>query len=344
MRPWRSTPSNLPHSRHRRSFSAEARDRRGKVVYLTENSMKDSPEHPNAGPVEQSLLAASSDIRAELGAVRSLLEDFDDIAGKVLLPYDDPEELEPGLRTVILARRAGNKSLDYTKQRYVDGAPRFRKHGKTEALQRAYVAAYFAAKCYIAHIRRKLEPRGTREPTCGEFGASVVLQRLVSSFFCAHLMYRLGHRYEAHSVSRHILEQIAWAHSAAAFTELGDIERIITTKTVTKLSRFFPDMGRLYGLLSQDVHLDYSGHSQFLGTDGEFISVRYAQEEFLAYGQVILTLADAYGAVYEATQVNFIHQPEAIVMRDGALQLNQERPFLDVIRQHVDAIKAAAAG
>jgi hypothetical protein len=277
-----------------------------------------------------------------LGPVRELLEDFDDVEGKVLIPYNDPAGLEPGIRTVVIANKLGNRRLDYTQRRYVDGTSRPRKNEQFATEIRAYVAAYREAKHYIRRIRRKLSTDGRRGPTHGEYGASVVLQRLYSSFFCAHLLYRLGHRYEAHSVSRHILEQIAWAHSAATLTQLADIEKLVTTKTITNLTRFIPFTGRLYGLLSRNVHLDYSGHGAFLSVAEEYGVVRYALPYFREYGEVLLSLADAYGAVYEASQLEFVHEPETIVVRDGNVELNPERPFLRIITAQLAALDMAA--
>jgi len=165
-------------------------------------------------------------------------------------------------------------------------------------------------------------------PRNGAFGASVFLQRLPYSFFSAHLLYRLGHRYEGHAVARLILEQIAWAYAAHTMTEISDIIRIKTTKAISQLKRRVPSAGRTYGFLSEKTHIDYSNLLEFLKIYNEKSVVLLTQPNFREYAVIMLELADLFGIVWELSQFEYIPDPETVIKGSNGIKINSERPFL----------------
>jgi hypothetical protein len=151
--------------------------------------------------------------------VHDLLEDFEVVATDqytALIPrYFHIRTLSENVMSAVIAASYGLASIDYAKKRYyVSEEIDEGLEARSEKLQ--YIKAYVSAKRYISGMIHKFSNKEEQPPpSSGVFGASLVLERLQYSFFCAHLLYSLGHRYEGHSVSRLILEQIAWAHVAS---------------------------------------------------------------------------------------------------------------------------------
>lgn len=271
---------------------------------------------------------------------RELLEDFEFLGtmqhAALISRRDVGSLLEDNVRAALVASTLRLKSLDYARKRYIEDRPPSPHSDRHEA----YVAAYKAAKRYVQRVIEKLDTRERPEPTMGVFGASVVLERLPASFFCAHLLYRLGHKYEGHAVARVILEQIAWAYSAHLTDDMEVIQKIETTRTISGLKNLLPDAGRLYGFLSSKTHIDYSSHEEFLQVEGDNNVVIHAKGEFLEFAQVILTLADYFGIVWEVTQIGYIDAPEAVhADKTAKPSINSNRPFAKEMADHLKLVK-----
>lgn len=243
---------------------------------------------------------------------------------------------EANIRAALIASTLRLRSLDYARRRYVEDlfvSPKANRH-------EAYVTAFKAAKLYVKRIINKVNASEGPEPTVGVFGASLVLERLPASFFCAHLLYRLGHKYEGHAVARIILEQLAWAYAAHSIDNIEAIKRISTTGTISLLKGLLPEAGRIYGFLSSKTHIDYSSHEEFLKIEGNANFVIHAKEDFVEFAQVILTMADYFGIVWEATQLPYIDDPEAVFFDERAkLVANPARPFAVEMANHLTLVK-----
>ena len=274
--------------------------------------------------------------------LRATLEDFEFIGliGEGALVSRDSQW--PGFVECVHAsaqaslRRLG--SLDYARRRY----PPPQHLAVGNELRREYVDTYLAAASYVSRIRRKF--RGRPETTLGVFGASLVLYRLELSFFCAHLLYRLGHRYEGHAVSRLILEQLAWAYVAHRFDDIAHIKAVNTTASISTLKRLCPYTGRLYGFLTAKTHVDYASHTEFLNEHSGRNYVLLTQPQFLEYTQVMLWLADQYAIVYEATQYDYVRRPECVKRQStGDIRVLTTRPFLRVMTRRIKRMEKLTA-
>jgi hypothetical protein len=275
---------------------------------------------------------------------RELLEDFDVLGnGQHLVLVRRGEHLtylRENVGAALVASTLHLKSLDYAKRRYCEP-----ENGEADLdpVAESYLAAYHSAKSYVTRLLEKLETEGHPDPTVGVFGASLALARLPPSFFCAHLLYRLGHHYEGHAVSRLILEQIAWAYAAHKFDDRNAVAKIETTRAISHLKHFDPDVGPLYGFLSKKTHIDYSSHGEFLHAERGKIAVAHSQPRFAECGQTVLFLADLFGIVWELSLLPYIEKPEAIVLgKDGPIR-NSERPFLKTMNEHLDQLESVTA-
>jgi hypothetical protein len=271
--------------------------------------------------------------------VRELLEDFH-IAGTVqcvaIVSRDEHlHHLRENVQAATVAYTLGLKSLDYAKRHYCKSSDSERVDGPVEA----YIDVYHASKGYVLHMVNKLKNESHETPL-GVYGAALALERLLPSFFCAHLLYRLGHGYEGHAVSRLILEQIAWAYAAYKLEDLETIKSIKTTKAISQLRQFVPRAGKVYGFLSKKTHIDYSSHAEFLCVQDGRPAVRHAQPKFDEYGRTMLFLADIFGMVWELSQCSYIGVPEAIVIEPVPAP-DPKRQFLSIMKNHIDAIDGA---
>ncbi len=273
---------------------------------------------------------------------RELLEDFEVIATvqtMALIPRQGiPESLRPNVRAAVIASPLRLSSVDYARRRYVSSPEP--PEANEDSPRIAYTAAYLSAKAYMSRLMEKLKTSGRPDPSVGVFGASLVLERLAPSFFCAHFLYRMGHKYEGHAVARLILEQIAWAYSAYQSNDLAFLENIETTRSVGALKRLVPEIGRLYGFLSTKTHIDYSSHMEFLRVeDGQNI-VLHAQPHYDEYAEIVLRLADLFGLVWEISQADYLDDFEAI---DVHRSPKQDRTFLTTLKEHASRISELSA-
>jgi hypothetical protein len=272
--------------------------------------------------------------------VRELLEDFEIVSTinhMALISNQGFVDFRNNVYAAVLASSLGLASLDYTKRRYCNEEPDQQKNEVTR-----YIEAYKTAKTHIHTVMSRLSTEGKQPPSLGVFGASLVLERLPSSFFSAHLLYRLGNEYDAHAVSRLILEQIAWAHCAYSCDNIEKIRTIITTKTLSKLKNVFPKCGRLYSFLSRKAHISYSSHGEFLELQRERNLVLLSHTNFYEYTFVILTLADLFAVVWELTQLDYMNKLESIEIKNGFPAVVAGRPFQKVIQNHLKDFKEAA--
>lgn len=264
--------------------------------------------------------------------VRDLLEDFE-VVGTVaeialISRYPERTALHENMHAAIVASTFGLSSIDYAKRKYCRSEKKPQHHPPKSEPSHVYINAYLACKQYVWRMVEKIKTDGLPQPSNGVFGASLVLERLPYSFFSAHILYRLGHRYEGHAVARLILEQIAWAYAAYTMDDLEDIDRIVTTKSISRLKSFVPETGILYGFLSDKTHIDYRNHPEFIQTDTGKNVIVYAQPVFKEYAIVMLNLADLFGIVWEVSQLDYLAEVEAIRVSGDDIALNPSRPFL----------------
>lgn len=272
---------------------------------------------------------------------RELLENFKAVGTRlhtVIVPgATDQKRLEENVFAAVLACTLRLSSIDYTKQRYCTS----RDEKQQENSHSLYVQSYFSAKSYMQIMVKKLVTDGRPSPQLGGIGSDLVLERLPTSFFSAHLLYQLGSRYEGHAVSRLILEQIAWAYAACHMTDLDEIEAIETTKSISKLKQLAPWAGNLYGFLSQKTHIDYQNHKEFLTVEDGRDMVLLSHAEPLEYASVILQLADLFGIVWELSQAPYIDKFEAVEKNNNKFSPRKDRPFLAKLYRHLELIEDA---
>jgi hypothetical protein len=262
-----------------------------------------------------------------------LLVNFEPIAfaGKVsaLVAADAPNELKDRVLAAITSYEIGNKGIDHVYKTYFASKRRPRREPIGEIQAETHRAALDRIERTFAQLDSE-----RAEPTLGEFGAALVLERLRTSFFSAHVLYRLGRLIEAHAVSRFILEQIAWAYGARHCDDEKSLKAVSATKSVTLLKTLIPGMGKLYGSLTRYAHLGFSEHDDFVWTrkSGRAALVISNQREAVVEELVLLGLADACAIVYEISQHRFMKKSTSVRRAGDAWIPRPNRPFIRVMR------------
>lgn len=268
--------------------------------------------------------------------VRKLLEDFEVVstsAYMALIPTMAKSDIfRENVQTVVLASTLRLNSLDYTKKKYVANSNLPNQKKETDY----YISAYKLAKHHIEVAMATLETESRPKPSFGVFRASVALERLVSSFFSTHVLYSLGNAYEGHAVARLILEQIGWAYQAAPLDNLEEIKAIKTTKSISRLTSFYPNAGKLYGFLSKKTHIDYDSHHEFIKIEDDRNVVVLGQDRTAEYAKVLLVLADIFVAVWEFSQYDYLPSVESVEKKDNNIILRTDRPFREKLNNVMD--------
>lgn len=238
------------------------------------------------------------------------------------------------VRAAMAAADGRLSNVDHARRTYVD-AGAVRAQAEQTRASDLLLASYRLAANAIRDARRRLEPDRGRDPTLGEFAASIALERLVASVKSIHLLYRLGHRTDADAVARVIVEQIGWAHVAAPLDDLDQIDRIKPSKTISSLKALYPTAGDLYGQLTETAHLDLAQHqARFERGDG---TNRITQQEpTLVHGTLaLLILADMWLAVWESSQARYLSSLHHITSGEAGFTLRPDRAFKTAMLEHI---------
>ncbi|MDX2377869.1 hypothetical protein M4I32_13790 [Microbacterium sp. LRZ72] len=230
------------------------------------------------------------------------------------------------LSAAAIATNARLKSVDRVRRLYVDEE---RISAATAAPAHAlYTASYRLATNHMTRVWESLKPEPEADASLGVFAASIALQRLKYTLFAAHLLYQFGLVFEADTVARQMLEQLGWALTAETMDSHEQLDAINTTKTIGRLARTLPHLGRLYGQLSKSAHAGidehravFSVHKSGRGQVGHGFTTRTRGAAVLIY------LADAWAVVTETTQRGHMQEYIATDPREDFAPL-PERAFL----------------
>jgi hypothetical protein len=183
----------------------------------------------------------------------------------------------------------GVKSVDYFIKKY------FRDHNiiiDKESYQHCITMSLVRMRDYIVanvDYYRKIE----KPDIPSLFASSAALFRMENSFRGVLLCIKSGLSFEAFTLERNILEQIAWIYSV--YNHNGDFLEIQPSKCIRNLKTIYPEAGRLYGMLSNFLHVNPKITPSYVTFDGAGSSVIMRKpEDILTSIRVLLLLIDWY--------------------------------------------------
>jgi len=168
------------------------------------------------------------------------------------------------------------------------------------------------------------------------FACTAAILRLKNSFRAAVLCIRNGMHIEAVTISRLILEQIAWVSAIYSLTDDFDRYTELTPQScITSLKRIIPKSGALYGQLSETSHLHFDATLSYIKLRGDDLAIHLHDYELCAADAVrLLRLIDWLEIVGEHVYANLITQPRSTTLElDGTRTAKPDRAILAAIAQ-----------
>lgn len=248
-------------------------------------------------------------------------------------------ELPQNLRAAAAASALRLSSLDQAKRTYVSDL----EDDPRPASSELYRAAYRAARAHTLEAGERLKTNSKVALSLGTYAASVALQRAESGFMGAHLMYQLGLNFEGDAIARQVLEQIAWSLAVAGLEQPDSIRKVKAHRSITGLKATIPWAGDLYGELSATTHAGLSQHrTAFTARDDVQGVVLLAWSRLAESAANLLLLADAWGVVWELTQVDHMKKFSSLHSKKNPT-VRAKRPILKLAKSLVSEIDVAEA-
>lgn len=219
------------------------------------------------------------------------------------IPYDAPPELILNIIAAVKAHALGNKSIDYTKRQYEYAWKHLAQLDSESKLAREITAV---AKERTRVALEKVIEIKEKPDRFGLFVASAAFLRLQSTIRIASFAIHNGFHYEASSLMRIILEQLAWIYTVYNIQD-DKLLRIEPTKCITNLRTLFPGVGKFYGELSEGAHVSPDILHRYIRlVDGKlsiFIRTsKYEETDALR----LLYLADMYSVSTEVVYADWL--------------------------------------
>lgn len=229
------------------------------------------------------------------------LEDME-VAGDsrfaVAFPVDMPEEFKRRVFAAGKSYVAGLSSVDYTLRRYGQGwqFPPTETESDRVVLKLCRLVRSTAGYVidYLGRIPEKPD-------IASIFACTAAIYRLRSTFRGAVLCIRNGLHFEAVTLARLILEQIAWMSSIHRMTGDADaFTRVNPQACIGSLKALIPESGRIYGELREASHLHFDVTLDYIKVhEGDLAIFSHDMELAAADAVRLLVLLDWLGIVGE---------------------------------------------
>ena len=265
--------------------------------------------------------------------IKSLLQDFEFISSKdesIMVSRNGDPKLRKNLSAALVSSSLGLSSVDYARKRYLSDD--VVDCDLKDDLKELYFECYKASIEHILRTKKNFMHNTEYEPTYGQFGASLILERIETTITSAHLCFQLGNSFEGYALSRVVLEQIAWAYAAAQSDSESYVQELKSTKAITVLKEFIPQVGKIYGYLSNLTHIGYDSHKQIISvSDNGSYFINFNHFDFHDFALVLLELSDVFSAVWEKSF--YLHQLSlnSVSVSDLSVELMDEREFKEII-------------
>lgn len=246
------------------------------------------------------------------------------------VPLGTPGELRARMFAAWKSFGGGVTSVDEILQKH-RAAWHFDHEDRTE-LQVFVDGIVLSARDQAYNALRRWSGPHTRFDVPGQFAAGAALMRLQSSFTILSLLARFGFGFEAASVSRLMLEQIAWAYAVRDYADEA-LLGVPPTRSVSTLKELLPWAGRLYGRLSDYTHIDPALGGEYVRAHEGLSLVLLRRPQYWSpmLAWVCALLADAYVVVSEVVFPNA--EPVAVGIRNGKVELLRGRATLKLVSQ-----------
>jgi len=250
----------------------------------------------------------------------------------IAVPPDSSTQLKRNLLAAAKAYFMGLRSIDYVLKKY---GPYWDLEIELSRNQEVLRDMLRDVINQIRQTREWMDKIEDKPDKVGLFAAGAALIRLETSFKGAKALIKRGYNFEALGICRLILEQIAWAYSVH---ELEDemVFEINPTKSIAELKKLLPNVGRVYGLLSDEAHILPRLTPRYIRFKEPCPQVVLATtEEGARSAFILLQLADIFGIVVEYIYRELAPAFSHIVKdRNGKYRVNGSRPLSQIISHY----------
>jgi hypothetical protein len=246
------------------------------------------------------------------------------------VPLDTPEELRARMFAAWKSFGKGLLSIDEVLENN-RASWQFDREDRTE-LQVFVDDIVLACREHAYLALNSWASPDTHFKTMGQFAAGAALMRLHSSFTTLALLARFGFGFEAASVSRLILEQIAWVYAVRNHVDRS-LLGVSPTHSITGLRTLIPWAGHLYGTLSDYAHIDPELGNEYVSRRGDLSIVLLRRPQFWSprLAWVYALLSDMYVILTEVIFPN--DKSVAVQMNNDDVRLLPDRVTAKLVKQ-----------
>jgi len=252
------------------------------------------------------------------------------------VPFDAPRDAKRRVLAAFTSYVWGNTSVDYALKRHGD----LWEAARPSAEDRAIFEALSDAKNYVKRFASVIQSFKKATVSSGLVAAEASLVRLVASFQCCAFLIRAGYHFEAATICRLILEQLAWALAVHERSD-DDIFEMQPNSCIGELKSIHPEAGQLYGQLSKLAHLHPDHQPDYLRLEGGQLAVLHTlQHARWTLVFVLMKLADWFRTCGEYMTFAYLTDPQCTRAKaDGSPEILESRAFKRVIMDHVRKAK-----
>jgi len=249
----------------------------------------------------------------------------------VATSYDCPQDRQHQLRAVVLAEAFGEESIDAVYEEYV--SPYAAGIPSLPAELDPIIAGTSAGKEFVRRAIGRVLAIKDKPDHPGIFAAGAALLRLPITFRLATLAVRNGFHFETALLARMIVEQLAWVLAVHRYAD-EKMFAIDPHKCISRLKQYFPDVGRLYGALSEAGHIIPRRTLRYIEFTGaaeptiQLISLEFGFEDTA----LLLKIADMYAVVTEVVYSELLPDLQHVSRLDGGVSTSPNRPGVQMLK------------
>lgn len=245
------------------------------------------------------------------------------------VPKNSPVELKIKVLGAAKSYIYGNKSVDYTIKRYGKDWD----FPEIESEDILFSRLSKLIKVQSENLVEKFLSIECKSNSLAVFACTAAIYRLKNSFLGAAYCMNSYLHFETVSISRMILEQIAWMY---AICEMDDdrYQKARPQQCITKLKEILPDAGRAYGALSESSHIHFEQTLHYVKVENETIKLDIRNRKLsVRDGTNLIALLDYLGIVGEYIYRDYIQEYDFVMIADEKIVANPNRQFLKVIEE-----------
>ena len=166
------------------------------------------------------------------------------------------------------------------------------------------------------------------------FACSAAIMRLKNTFRGAIICIKNGMHFEAASLSRIIIEQLAWMSAIYCLDDFEQCRKLRPQSCITQLKKIIPEAGEIYGELSEWSHIHFEKKSSYVKIENNELAV-YLYNFKMCLDNIILLikLIDWLEIVGEYIYDDLVVDARSTALNyDGKREIMKDRKMLNLIR------------